>query len=219
MNPFGFLRRLSTRFHIALGLAALAVGVVLAASYLHLIPDGEAMARQHRAALAETIAITVSTVLDAEQPDVLADALDFIANRNPDLLSIGVRPKQGSVLVDIHDHAATWTAPPGARSTDSAISVAVWRQGQAWGTVELRFAPLRASGWRGQLQDPSLKLSGFIFLACGVLYFFYLGRMLRALDPSRAVPQRVRAAYDTLTEGLMVLDHRATSCWPISRPA
>jgi PAS domain S-box-containing protein len=32
--------------------------------------------------------------------------------------------------------------------------------------------------------------------------------MLRELDPSRAVPPRVRAAYDTLTEGLLVLDRK-----------
>ena len=41
-----------------------------------------------------------------------------------------------------------------------------------------------------------------------MLFFFYLKRMLRALDPSRAVPQRVRAAYDTLTEGLLVVDRQ-----------
>ena len=208
MNPFAFMRSLSTRVHMAMGLAALAVGVVLAASYLHLIPDGEAMQRQHRASLAETIAITVSSVLDEQQADALADTLAFIADRNPDLLSIGVRSTTGQLLLDIRDHAGVWTAPPGTPSTESAISVPVWQQGQPWGTVELRFEPLRAAGWQGQLQDPGLKLAGFVFLTCAVFFFFYLRRMLRALDPSRAVPQRVRAAYDTLTEGLVVLDHQ-----------
>ena len=193
---------------MALGLAALAVGVVLAATYLHLIPDGEALQRQHRASLAETIAITVSSVLDEEQAEALADTLAFIADRSPDLLSIGVRAATGQLLLDIRNHAASWTAAPGAPSTDSAISVPVWQQGQQWGTVELRFAPLRAQGWLGHLQDPSLKLSAFVFWLCAVFFFLYLRRMLRALDPSRAVPQRVRAAYDTLTEGLVVLDHQ-----------
>jgi PAS domain S-box-containing protein len=65
---------------------------------------------------------------------------------------------------------------------------------------------LRADGWRGHLQDPSLKLSGFVFVVCLLLFLGYLKRMLRELDPSRAVPQRVRAAYDTLAEGLIVVD-------------
>ena len=207
MNPFAFMRRISTRLHMAFGLAALAVGVILAAAYLQLIPDGEAMTRAHRASLAETIAITVSSVLSDEQPEVLADTLAFISERNAALLSIGVRALDGNLLLDIHDHAANWNAAPGAASTESAVSVPVWRGGQQWGTVELRFTPMRADGWRGYFQDPSLLLSAFVFAACSLLFFFYLKRMLRALDPSRAVPQRVRAAYDTLAEGLVVLDH------------
>jgi PAS domain S-box-containing protein len=207
MNPFAFMRRMSTRLHMAFGLAALAVGVILAAAYLQLIPDGEALTRAHRASLAETIAITVSSVLSDEQPEVLADTLAFISERNAALLSIGVRALDGNLLLDIHDHAANWNAAPGAASTESAVSVPVWRGGQQWGTVELRFTPMRADGWRGYLQDPSLLLSAFVFAACSLLFFFYLKRMLRALDPSRAVPQRVRAAYDTLAEGLVVLDH------------
>jgi len=210
MNPFAFMRRLSSRLHLAFGLSALTVGVLLLAAYLHVIPDGEALQRQNRAALSETIAITVSTVLDEQKPEPLADALAFISERNADLLSIGVRRVDGSLLLDIHDHAALWTALPNAPSTEAAISVPVWQAGAQWGTVELRFTPLRAEGWRGYLQDPSLKLSAFTFMICSILFYFYLRRMLRALDPSRAVPQRVRAAYDTLTEGLIVLDHQGS---------
>ena len=210
MNPFAFMRRLSSRVHLAFGLSALTVGVLLLAAYLHLIPDGEALQRQNRAALSETIAITVSTVLDEQKSEPLADALAFISERNADMLSIGVRRVDGSLLLDIHDHAARWTALPNAPSTDAAISVPVWQSGAQWGTVELRFTPLRSEGWVGYLQDPSLKLSAFTFLICSVLFYFYLRRMLRALDPSRAVPQRVRAAYDTLTEGLIVLDHQGS---------
>ncbi len=210
MNPFALMQRLSTRVHLALGLAAITVGVLLLAGYLRLVPDAEGLTRQHRAALAETIAITTSSVMDAAAPETLADTLAFLAARNAGLLSIGVRALDGILLVDVHDHARKWTAPAGAQSTDSQVIVPVWREGSQWGTVELRFTPLRAPGWLGHLDDPSLRLSAFAFFVCGVLFFFYLKRMLRALDPSRAVPQRVRAAYDTLTEGLMVLDHQGS---------
>ena len=210
MNPFALMQRLSTRVHLALGLGALAVGVTLLAGFLTLIPDGEAMTREHRAAVAETIAITTSSVMDTAAPETLADTLAFMAGRNKDLLSIGVRTLAGPLLVDIHDHEKNWTPLPGDKSTDAQITVPVWQGNAQWGTVELRFTPLRAPGWRGYLQDPTIRLSGFTFVVCGVLFFFYLKRMLRALDPSRAVPQRVRAAYDTLTEGLVVLDHDGT---------
>ncbi|MDP1535002.1 MAG: PAS domain-containing protein, partial [Rubrivivax sp.] len=206
MRSLPFFRRLSTRVHLAFGLAAISVGAMLAASYLGLVPDAEALARAQRAALAETVAITASALLDESQPEALTQTLEFLRGRHPDLLSVGVRAHEGELLVDLQDHAAQWTPLEDGRSTDASMVVPVWQQGQPWGAVELRFTPLREAGWRGHLQDPSLRLSAFTFALCSLLFFGYLRRMLRELDPSRAVPQRVRAAYDTLTEGLIVVD-------------
>ncbi len=206
MNPLQLIRRLSPRTHLALGLAAISVGAVFAATFVGLIPDAEALARQHRAALAETVAITASGLLDETQRDNLQDTLTLIRRRNPDLLSMGVRSDDGQLLVDIGAHAAAHMPAPGAPSTADALSVPVWQAGQAWGHVELRFKPLRNPAWPDVLQDPALLLPAFLLTLCVPLYSLYLRRMLRELDPSRAVPQRVRAAYDTLTEGLLVLD-------------
>ncbi len=208
MNPLHLLRRISARMHLALGLAAMTIGVVCAATFAGLVPDAEALTRQHRAALAETLAITTSTLIDEEQPEALRDTLAFMASRNPGLLSLGVRADDGTLLVDVGQHAANWMPGARARSTDSEVFVPVYLADRPWGQVELRFAPLRASGWRGYAQDPGLQLAGFVFLGCIPLFAIYLRRMLRELDPSRAVPARVRAAYDTLTEGLLVLDHK-----------
>jgi len=208
MNPLHLLKRLSPRTHLALGLAALTVGVLWAAIWLGLVPDAEAQTRRHRASLAETFAITVSGLIDEAQPDALRETLAFMRSRNPGLLSIGVRAQDGTLLVDVEGHAEHWSPGVHTRSTESELLVPVWQGGQPWGQVELRFTPLRDSGWRAYAQDPSLKLTGFVFLACIPLFAIYLRRMLKELDPSRAVPARVRAAYDTLTEGLLVLDRQ-----------
>ena len=201
-------RLLSTRTHLALGLAALTVSVLFAASWLGLVPDAEALARQHRGALAETLAITASTLVDEAQPEMLHETLAFIQKRNPDVLSIGMRAEDGSLLVDLGGHGANWTLGADAQSTDSQVRVPVWQDGAPWGHVELRFAPLRDSAWPNWIQDPGLRLAAFVFASCVPIFAIYLRRMLRELDPSRAVPQRVRAAYDTLTEGLLVLDRQ-----------
>ncbi|MBC7728624.1 MAG: PAS domain-containing protein, partial [Microbacteriaceae bacterium] len=194
--------------HLALGLAALCVAILLSATYLGLIPDLEAALRQHRAALAETIALGVSVQLDSAEPEQLQQTLGYLKTRNPGLLSIGVRDAEGDLLVDVGEHAAQWSAGTHEHSTDAEILIPVWREGQTWGQVEFRFEPLRAPGWRGELQDPSVRLAVFGFVSSFVMFFFYLKRMLRELDPQRAVPPRVRAAYDTLAEGLLVLDRR-----------
>ena len=204
------LRRLSTRAHMALGLAGLAVGMLLSATYLGLIPDAEALARQHRGSLSESMALTASALLDEEHVDNVQKTLEFLRQRNPDLLSIGMRREDGLLLVDVAGHAAAWQADVALGSDDGHVTVPVWQAGQSWGQVELRFEPLRRPGWRGHLQDPSLRLSAFAFVLCGAMFFLYLHRMLRELDPSRAVPARVRTAYDTLTEGLVVVDRDGT---------
>ena len=206
MRLFRFLGRVSPRMHLALGLASLAVGVVLVAGYAGLIADGEALTRAHRASIAETIAITASGLIDETQPEALQETLEFLSRRNPDILSMGVRGDDGRLLVDVRGHAIAWPARAHPESTDSEIVVPVWRAGQSWGALELRFEPLRPYAWSQLLQDPGVRLSAFVFGACFLLFLVYLQRMLRELDPSRAVPQRVRAAYDTLTEGLVVVD-------------
>jgi hypothetical protein len=39
-----------------------------------------------------------------------------------------------------------------------------------------------------------------------VIFYFYLGKVLRQLDPSQAIPGRVRTALDTMAEGLLILE-------------
>ena len=208
MNPLGFMRRLSTRVHLSIGLAVLTVSVLLAAGFLGLIPDAEDLTRQHRAALAESIAINVSAMLDEARAEELTDILEFLRSRNPSMESMGIRANSGELIVDIQDHGRLWSPGNHLVSTDSEVLVPIWREGQHWGAVEIRFKPLRPPGWTGYLYDPSLRLSGFTVMVCFVLFYLYLRRMLRELDPSRAVPQRVRTAYDTLTEGLVVIDSK-----------
>ena len=206
--PLNPMRWLSSRVHLALGLAGLVVGSLMAATYIGLIPDAEALELRHRATLSETIALTASSTLDETNPEALAETLEFMRGRNPGLLSIGVRAQGGELLVDVGQHAARSAAGTAALAGSSHVQVPVWQNGQAWGTIELHYQPLRAAGWQGQLQDPSLQLAGFMFAVCGLGFYVYLRRMLRELDPGRAVPQRVRAAYDTLTEGMVVLDSK-----------
>ena len=50
---------------------------------------------------------------------------------------------------------------------------------------------------------------GFIGLFGFILFYLYLGKMLKALNPSQAVPGRVRSALDTLAEGLLVVDKKS----------
>ncbi len=199
------MRRMATRFYLAMGLSSLLVTLILAASYIGLIPDGEALVRQQRATLAENMAVMASLVLDEDDTEPLAETIKVVAKRHPSLLSVGLRRIDNALLWSSGPHQA-WQAGRNDASTDAQIQVPLWHEGERWGQLELRFTPLRREGWLAYLDDPSLKLMAALGMGGFIVFSLYLGRMLRHLDPSRAIPARVRSALDTLTEGLMVLD-------------
>ena len=200
------MKRFSSRFHLAVGLASLLLSIVLLGIYLGLVPDREHALRTGRIALAETIAVACSALLERDELAGLRGTLNFVMQRNPDILSVGIRNERGELVVDLRGHGAQWPKNLTAQPADGHLEVPLYQAQRRWGTVEIRFLPLTASGWRAVVFDPRTKLATFLVLASFVAFFFYLKRMLRHLDPARAVPARVRAALDTLAEGLLVLD-------------
>ena len=206
-------KHLSSRFHLALGLSSLVVSVLLMAQFAGLVPDREGALRAGRVALAETVAVSSMAMLGDEDPGRLQQVLDFVVQRNPDLRAIRLLPTAGGVHLQAGtpevDSLADLSADPAAQappSTETRLRLQLIQGDTPWGLAELQFDPLldhtHARSWLGSTE----LLVAATALCCFVLFYFYLRRMLRHLDPSRVIPGRVRTAFDTLAEGLMVLD-------------
>ncbi len=200
------MRRPSARFFVSLGLASLLASALLLAMYLDIVPDRHAAIRQGRGALAEAIAVSTSALLGDQDMARAKAALQFVVERNEDLLSAAVIKADGEAVATIGEHAEHWKPLPGGLSTDAQIQVPILAGKEKWGRVELRFEPLRKSGWLGSFREPRVEMIGFVVLLSAIAFYYYLGRVLRQLDPSRAIPGRVRAALDTMAEGLLVID-------------
>ncbi|MGZ5092596.1 MAG: response regulator [Burkholderiales bacterium] len=201
------MKFLNARTYIAVGLAALTASLVLIASVLEIFPDRDSAVRDGRAALAETLAASTTWLIANRDVAQLESMLNFVVRRNPDMLSAAVRNANGSLLVAVGAHE-NWIAMTKARSTDSQIQVPIMAGGKSWGQLELRYKPIALSAIAGLLRNPLLRFVAFIALAGFLVFYVYLGRVLRQLDPSRAIPGRVRAALDTLAEGLLVIDRK-----------
>jgi PAS domain S-box-containing protein len=196
---------LSARTHIALGLAAIVTTALMLGVFFGLLPDRIGAVRQGRIALAESVAVTSTTLITANERRRLESALRFLVERNDELLSVAVRDARGDLMAAAGEHAA-WVPLESGMANDTQIQVPLWSGERRWGQLEMRFRPIVAPGLGGVLELPGLMLGVFLFVLCGVAFDLYLRRVLRHLDPSRAIPGRVRAALDTLTEGLLVLD-------------
>jgi PAS domain S-box-containing protein len=196
--------KLNAKTHIAMGLAFLVVTLMLAAVSLHLVPDRLGAIRESRATLAETIAINSSAFIVKNDFKILKLILGVVVDRNKNIISIAVRHNNGKAIVTAGEHE--WNDSGQEHSTDTHLKVPIWSGKEKWGQVELRFTPLTAQGWLAFVDHPLAKLVAFMALTSFILFWLYLRRMLKHLDPSQAVPPHVRAALDTLAEGLMVLD-------------
>ncbi|MGY8869264.1 MAG: ATP-binding protein [Pseudomonadales bacterium] len=196
----------SSKARIALGQASIIVSLVLMAAMTGLLPNEGNIKREARIVLAETIAVNSSLYITRSDIRRMHSVLEVTVKRNADLLSAGVRRRDSKLLADIAEHSSYWVPLEGLASTDTDVVVPVWEGDQQWGQVELRFTPIEAQGIWGYLTNPVVIFIMFLSTSCFVIFFWYLGRMLKQLDPSQAVPDRVRSALDTMAESLLVMD-------------
>ena len=197
-----------TRFFITLGLVSMLASTLFASMMLGILPDRLAAERQGRVTTAEALAAGISVFIEQGDLARVQAILGFVTERNPSLLSAGLRARDGKLVAATPAHPSGWTPLPGGLSTDSQLQLPIRGAGGQGGTLEMHFESLGPSGWMGLLWDPRMRLIAFVVSCCFSAYFFYLGRVLRQLDPSRAVPARVRNALDTMAEGLLVIDRR-----------
>ncbi len=198
--------RLNTKARIAFGQVGLVASILLTASFVGLVPDEISAVRQGRAALAEALAANSSALVTHKDLRRLENDLKLVVERNEDLLSAGLRMESGRLITSVGSHKELWQRDVSNYSTESQIKVPIWSGKARWGHVELRFKSVSDNGWWSLLQEPLTLLIAFTGLLSFSAFYFYLGKMLKHLDPSKAIPGRVKSALDNMAEGLLVLD-------------
>jgi len=196
----------NTKAYVSLGLCGITASVLLSAAFFGLIPDRIGAVREGRTALAEVAAAASTIMLTAGDLRGLEATLKLMSERNPELQSLAVRRADNKVVIAVGNHAPHWIMDTGEHSTEHQLKVPIWAGERRWGQLELRFTPLSSGGLAGFFAHPWVQLLGAVVLTAFFAFYFYLGRVLRQLDPSQAVPGRVRAALDALAEGLLVVD-------------
>lgn len=199
---------MSTKFRVVLGLAGITISLIMLATYFGFIPDRDGAVRSGRTSLAESIAVHSTAMVTEGQIKKLTNDFKLLSERNSDLLSVGLRREDGQSIAATAGHVEQWQGMGGRFSRDSQLMVPIYDGEKKWGLLELRFEPIHEPGVIGFLSRPATRLIVFIGAGCFLIFYFYLGRVLSLLDPSKAVPGRVRAALDTMAEGLLVLDKR-----------
>ena len=121
-----------------------------------------------------------------------------IVRENQHILSMAIRRSDGHVLAATDNHESLWKDTPANRSTATHVQVPIYHGDQQFGEIEICFTPFIPRGIRGFLHQFHLPLTIFMAVSGFIAYQLYLKKVLRHLDPASVVPDRVRAALDTL---------------------
>lgn len=201
--------RPSTLARVTFGIVSLTLAIALGVdAVFHVLRDDVDVARQVRKRVSENVAIQISVLANKKDFDGIERTAGNILAREPDVLSVAVRRADGEAVFSSPEHSRHWTAPKDNESTLTHVVVPLLSAGNRWGQVEIAFrpvAPTTATQWLTQPVVLSILVIGVV----GALaYYLFLRRTLQALDPSKAIPDSVAVALDTLAEGLMILDTR-----------
>ena len=192
---------------ISLGLVSLASCLLLTADLiLGVLPDQASMAREVRKKTSEALAVQLTALAQNEDIPTLKRTLHAVITRDADVLSIAVRRADGHLAAETGNHDRFWAPPPQNKSTLTEVLVPITSSTGPWGQLEIAYKPVTPQTLTGWLKYPSVVLTATMLTLGFLMFYLYLKRILQHLDPSAAIPDRVRTAFDALTEGVLVID-------------
>lgn len=199
---------MSPVFRLSIGLILLTVSLLLVGDLLGFIPDQKHAEFTARKAIAESLAVQVSSNIAQGHMASVTETIHSLQERSDSILSVGLRTSDGHLISNAGDHLSHWQPADKESSTPSHVQVPIHNQSGRWGALEISFKPLGGNTF-GLFNGGSLvTIILFISLSGFVAYWVFLKRALNELDPSAVVPDRVRAALDVLAEGLAMLDNK-----------
>lgn len=193
---------------LSISLIGLTLSIVLIGHFFGIVPDHSKTELEGRKKLAETLAVQFAFAASKNDFLQIEQTLNFLVNRNPQILSGAMRSVDGSYHAAAGDHHSIWPQLTEDFSSPTHIQVPIIQGDQRWGTVELSFQPLLGKNLLEQIRNSFWGMLIFIAILGYLSYTFLLKRALKELDPSSVIPPRVKSAFDTLTEGILILDEQ-----------
>jgi len=199
-------RWFSPKLQISIGLLSLTISLIFIASSLGLVPNEGRAELQARATLSGALAVQLAGLASRNDSAAIKDTIDTVVGQSADILSIGIRDAGGSLMASSSNHASDWRDQPDGVSTATRMQVPLLNGDTPAGRIEIAFRSSAEDRAVFGLPWQLLLFVGFIASAGFAGHYLVLGRALRELDPGRAIPERVKAAFDTLAEGVLIMD-------------
>lgn len=202
------MKRLKTTLWLSFGLVSVTICLVMTAYIFGLMPDGYKAELNSRAKVAEALAVQLAGSVSRNEGAAIEETLSSVVERNADILSVAFRREDGTILISEGDHSSHWIEPVGGDSTPTHVSVPLLGPNGPQGKIEIAFGPPTTGARFFDIPVSLFVFFGFLAVTGFVIYALFLRRTLHELDPGRVIPERVQKAFDTLSEGVIILDER-----------
>ena len=196
--------RLKITYKMAIILATMSFGPMLAGGISGMIPFENNQAQRDRQDISRQLAAGCSSYLSNKDNNGLQKSCRAALIQIADLKSLGIIRHDAMVLYASPDHNRHWTLKPDEPSNINQVRIPLERGNKTFAELEIAFEPISQSYGPTLVKWLLLLLVGFA-LNFGSFSFF-LSRTLGVLDPKSAVPKRVRNTLDTLVGGVVILD-------------
>jgi diguanylate cyclase (GGDEF)-like protein len=199
--------KLSPVMRISVGLISLLMGWIMLLDLLvGFWPDTAKTMLELREKTSENLAIQSAVHIQSRDFNGLKKTLEDAVHHNDQILSVAIRHKSGSIVLQVGDHMAHWKPVDSKNSTADFVRLGITASDQPWGELEIAYQPSSPGTISGWIRQPAVMSFGLLLLGGLVLYIFYLRGVFSYLDPSSVIPDRVRVAFDAFSEGVMMVD-------------
>ena len=199
-------RTLSPTARLTIGLVSLTASLLLIAQLLGILPDRTGIALEARQRVVSALATQLSWAVSQNDFRTLQVTLGSVIERDDLILSAALRRTNRDVIVVAGDHDRHWEVREDGLSTSTHVQVPLFIGDRQWGTLEITFVPLETGYNLTSMKNSVVGLLAFMIVVGGFGFFLFLRRALKELDPSGVIPERVKGAFNSLAEGVLIMD-------------
>ncbi len=194
---------------VSLGLMALFISFALVADLLTgVVPSRLQAERQTRQRVAENLALQVTGLLHARDESLVSRTIHQVLSRDRDMRSVSVHRNDGGAVLIRGPGDAEGSQISAEIAALNTIRVPIYAGPRLWGEIAVRFADTAPRTLTAWLWQPAIQMLVLLGIGGFFVCYAYLRRAMQFLDPSAAVPSRVRKAFDLVTDGVVILDQQ-----------
>ncbi len=200
------MKNISPAVRISLGLIMFTMSVILFADLAGVIPKRNIMTMNARQKITENLAVQMSIAATYSDFRIIKSSLEVFVKRNEDVVAASMSKVDGEIIVEYGEFVDFFNK--NNTSNENSVVVPIFAGDKQWGSVNVEYKSLYEMGVFAFLKDTIVGLLVFVSVGCFFGFLFILKKSLAVLDPKSVMPERVCAAFNTLSEGVVILDDK-----------